>query len=38
MTMTDFLTHVRSGDLTDVDAAWMCLDRLNPWSPTRAID
>lgn len=36
MTMTDFLTQVRSGDLTDLDAAWMCLDRLNPWSPTPA--
>jgi ADP-ribose pyrophosphatase len=38
MPMRDLLAHVRTGDLTDVDAAWMCLDRLNPWSPSRAND
>ncbi len=30
--MTTFLAHLRSGDLTDADMAWMCLDRLQPWT------
>lgn len=33
MPMTSFLVHLRSGELTDADMAWMCLDRLHPWSP-----
>lgn len=28
-----FLAHLRGGQLTDADMAWMCLDRLRPWSP-----
>lgn len=27
-----FLTHLRSGQLTDTDMAWMCLDQLRPWT------
>ena len=30
--MTTFLSHLRGGDLTDADMAWMCLDRLHPWT------
>ena len=31
MALDEFLAHVRSGQLTDADAAWMCLDRISPW-------
>ena len=31
MPKAEFLAHVRSGDLTDADVAWMCLDRVQPW-------
>lgn len=30
--MTHFVTQLRSGELTDADMAWMCLDRLHPWT------
>lgn len=33
---TTFLAYLRSGDLTDADMAWMCLDRLHPWMPPKA--
>ncbi|WP_211244938.1 hypothetical protein [Intrasporangium oryzae] len=33
MPMRGFLAHLRSGELTDADMAWMCLDRLDPWKP-----
>lgn len=33
MPMAHFLALLRSGDLTDADMAWMCLDRLHPWTP-----
>lgn len=29
-TFDQFVAHVRTGQLADVDAAWMCLDRLRP--------
>ena len=31
MALEEFLSHVRSGQLTDADIAWMCLDRMSPW-------
>jgi ADP-ribose pyrophosphatase len=31
MKLEEFLSHVRSGQLTDADIAWMCLDRISPW-------
>ncbi len=31
MALEEFLSHVRSGQLTDADIAWMCLDRISPW-------
>jgi ADP-ribose pyrophosphatase len=31
MALKEFLSHVRSGQLTDADIAWMCLDRISPW-------
>ncbi len=31
MALDEFLSHVRSGQLTDADIAWMCLDRMSPW-------
>lgn len=36
MPMMRFREYVRSGDLTDADVAWMCLDRLRPWKVTGA--
>lgn len=31
MTLGEFVAHLRTGQLTDVDIAWMCLDWMNPW-------
>lgn len=36
--VADFVSHVRSGELTDADVAWMCLDRLCPWPPSSVIE
>ncbi|GAA2147377.1 hypothetical protein GCM10009826_00140 [Humibacillus xanthopallidus] len=36
--VADFVSHVRSGELTDADVAWMCLDRLCPWPPSTGIE
>jgi ADP-ribose pyrophosphatase len=33
MPLTHFVDHIRGGELTDADVAWMCLDRLRPWTP-----
>ena len=38
MSLADFLAHVRAGDLTDADVAWMCLDRLRPWDASVATE
>ncbi|MCL3861098.1 NUDIX hydrolase [Actinotalea sp. K2] len=31
MTLGEFVSHLRTGQLTDVDIAWMCVDRMTPW-------